>query len=291
MFDRTNVIYCYDGTFNGILCCVYESLENHLLPYDILPPDSLQMSLMEQKIIETDPKKAMLVRKHILTRYGKDCTSLVKTAFLSGYDEKAAAIFDFLLLMHKFGAKSYNMLQNEVAAKIHAISKAVSNEAHLMKEFLRFGEYNGGLAAVIEPKNFVLPLIKGHFCSRFPEEHFLIYDEAHEMALMYKPYKSVIIDVEDFALPPADENEIEMRRLWTGYFEAIAIKERINPVCQRGHMPKRFWKNMTEMQGLEKWEKEKGKIDSSLFEKAAVFEKTDAERRPYLKGGIKPSEE
>ena len=32
-----------------------------------------------------------------------------------------------------------------------------------------------------------------------------------------------------------------------GLYETIAIKERTNPVCRRNHMPKKYWKHLTEM--------------------------------------------
>ena len=34
------------------------------------------------------------------------------------------------------------------------------NEAHLLKEFLRFSDYDGALAATITPKNYVLPFLE-----------------------------------------------------------------------------------------------------------------------------------
>jgi hypothetical protein len=44
----------------------------------------------------------------------------------------------------------------------------------------------------------------------------------------------------------ADEEMFQ--ELWKGYFKAMTIKERINPRLQRQHMPKRFWKYLTEKQ-------------------------------------------
>lgn len=36
MPDRANVAYCYDGSFEGMLCCIFESFEkrNALFPSD-----------------------------------------------------------------------------------------------------------------------------------------------------------------------------------------------------------------------------------------------------------------
>ena len=51
-------------------------------------------------------------------------------------------------------------------------------------EFIRFEEKDGMLGSVIHPKNNVLPLLRGHFCSRLPDEDFLIFDAAHGTALL-----------------------------------------------------------------------------------------------------------
>ncbi|MDD3778627.1 MAG: DUF4130 domain-containing protein, partial [Proteiniphilum sp.] len=50
----------------------------------------------------------------------------------------------------------------------------------------------------------------------------------------------------DEEMMAADEKLFQ--ELWKGYFKAMTIKERINPRLQRQHMPKRFWKYLTEKQ-------------------------------------------
>jgi probable DNA metabolism protein len=125
--------------------------------------------------------------------------------------------------------------------------KAAEKEACWMREFLRFSEHQGMLLSVIEPKCIVLPLIQAHYTERFPEETFLIYDKAHAMALFYRPYQAVIGDIDALTLPGADAIEQEFCALWRQYYDSIGISQRYNPQCRRNHMPKRFWKNMTEM--------------------------------------------
>ena len=89
--------------------------------------------------------------------------------------------------------------------------------------------------------------MKNHFCGRFSGERFLIYDESHSMALIYRPYEARIVPLDGLELPEMDEMERQYRRLWAQYFKTIAIEARINPRCQMGHMPKRFWSHLTEM--------------------------------------------
>lgn len=44
------------------------------------------------------------------------------------------------------------------------------------------------------------------------------------------------------------QDEKLFQDLWKNYFGALTIRERINPKLQRQHMPRRFWKFLTEKQ-------------------------------------------
>ncbi len=98
----------------------------------------------------------------------------------------------------------------------------------------------------IEPKNYVLPLLASHFCDRYREECFLIYDKTHRMALVYQPYRFEILPIEDLQLPSPNETEQSFRRLWKLFYDTIEIEGRHNPKCRMSMMPKRYWKYMTE---------------------------------------------
>ena len=50
-----------------------------------------------------------------------------------------------------------------------------------------------------------------------------------------------------------NEQEENIKKLWTTFFNTIGIKERRNKRCQMNFMPKKYWKYMTEMS--EKYEK------------------------------------
>jgi len=116
------------------------------------------------------------------------------------------------------------------------------------REFLRFSDYNGALVAIIEPKNFVLPMIVDHYCDRFPSEQFLIYDESHKYALVYQNFEARIFPLEHLEVPEACEREEKYRVLWKQFYNTIAIESRINPKLRMGNMPKRYWKHLTEFQ-------------------------------------------
>ena len=71
-------------------------------------------------------------------------------------------------------------------APLYEMKKSLDWEVDKFQGFVRFTEYDGMLGAVIHPKNYILPLLRGHFCGRFPEENFMIYDAVHQAVLLYQ---------------------------------------------------------------------------------------------------------
>ena len=71
----------------------------------------------------------------------------------------------------------------------------LDGEVHLLKGFVRFSEFDGMLAGEIRPKNRVLPLLRGHFCSRMYNEVFLLYDRTHLEKSLH-PRRKIILTLE-----------------------------------------------------------------------------------------------
>ena len=246
MFDQSNLIYCYDGSFDGLLCCVFESYDKKEIPADILLPNTSQTTLFPAKKITTDLQKSNRVLLSIPKKISSPALDFVRHAFLTCFPQKELYILLFLRLGYQHGPSVMNMLTNDVVNTLLKVVKHVSNESHLLKGFLRFSVLNNVLVAEIEPKNYVLPLLTQHFCERYPEERFLIYDKTHRMALVYQPYQSAVIPIDDLELPEPDEQEEAFRELWQIFYNTIEIQGRHNPKCRMTHMPKRYWKYMTE---------------------------------------------
>jgi len=246
MPERTALIYCYDGSFDGMLCCVFESYERKELPMDILPEGIPLPLLLPVKNVETDIGKAKRVLVSIPKKMGYDTLDFIRNAFLTCHPQKELLILQFLRLGYRYGYSVLNRLTDE---PVHALFAAVGHlerEAHRYKQFIRFSEANGALTAQVEPKNIVLPLIASHFCERFLNEQFLIYDKTHGMVLLHQNRRFTICDVEDLELPRPGEEEMKFRALWRLFYDTIEIKERHNPRCRMNHMPKRYWNCMTE---------------------------------------------
>ncbi|MBP2639313.1 MAG: putative metabolism protein [Firmicutes bacterium] len=251
MPNRSNLIYRYDGSFEGLLCCVFESYDQHEIPLDIFSPASLQTTLLPEKDIRTETAKANRVLASIPQKISPAALDFIKRAFLTCHAQKELYILLFLRMGYRYGASVMNMLTDDVVNTLFTAVKHLDKESHLFKGFIRFSVFNNALVAEIEPKNVVLPFLVRHFRERYPEERFLIYDKTHRMGLIYQPYQATIIPIEELDLPETDENERSFRELWQLFYDTIEIKERHNPKCRMSLMPKRYWKNMTEFGSAE----------------------------------------
>lgn len=246
MPDQSDLIYCYDGSFEGLLCCVFESYAQKEIPLAIVGPNESQTMLFPGKKIIPDLLKANRVLTSIPIKMGDASLIFIKRAFLTCLEQKELHILLFLRLGYCHGPAVMNMLTNEVVNILLQAVKHLEKESHLLTGFLRFSIFNNVLVGEIEPKNCVLPLMTRHFCERFPEERFLIHDKTHGMGLVYQPYQSAIIPIGTLELPEVEEEEQNFRELWQIFYDTIAIQGRKNPKCRMSHMPKRYWKNMTE---------------------------------------------
>lgn len=248
MLDRTNVVYRYDGSFNGFLCCVFECFRKKHFPAAIESWDQEQETLFPVYMVETEKEKAVRLKRTVSERISEKAFQLVRLSFLTCLPEKELHILRFLESGFQYGRSVMDMLTLDCVSVLQKAGKNLTGEAHLLCGFLRFTDTGQALTAVIEPKNYVLPLLVRHFCSRFPQEPFLIYDKTHKMALVHCPPDSAILPLEALELPEPGEEERKYRSLWKLFYNTVSIEERYNPKCRMTHMPKRYWKQMTEFQ-------------------------------------------
>ena len=243
----SNLIYVYDGSFPGFLCCVHECVYSHTLPAGIYRADEAPLTLFESVTIPTDRQKSERVLASIPAKISPAALSLIQTVFLSCLGQKELFMLKFLLRGYREGGKIVGMLGDPDVAPLLKSERHLLGEAHLLKGFVRFSDYGGALAGTITPKNFILPFIADHFTLRYDDEDFMIFDKTHKAALVYQNRRREIISLERVDFPAVSESEARYRALWKKFYDTVAIEARINPKCRMTHMPKRYWENMFEM--------------------------------------------
>jgi len=242
--------YQYDGSLDGFYCTVFRAVYQKEAPEAIEAFGAQQCRLLPPVIIETEADKAKRVRNAIPVKISKEALELTETVFCSCLDEKELRLLRFLLRGFREGGgflrKGFS--DKELAALLDA-RRHLMGEAHLLKGFIRFADYDGHLAAAITPKNYILPFIARHFMVRYRNENFLIFDKTHKMALIYENRTPRLVEARHIEFPAYSEEELRYRNLWKHFYKTIAIEGRENPRCRMTHMPKRYWENMVEMEG------------------------------------------
>ena len=148
-----------------------------------------------------------------------------------------------------------NILQNYAhhdILKISKISKSVSRERHRMTAFVRFEKMQDNVYfAKIDPDFNVLPLIRNHFKNRYQDQKWFIYDLRRNYGIFYDLeicdffYPDEKIDLHQYQKKFHDEEQ-QYQKLWQRYFTKTNIVERKNLKLHIQHVPKRYWKYLTE---------------------------------------------
>lgn len=191
--------------------------------------------------------------------------TLVRRGFLTCMEDKELRLLALIQKLMAEGSGFLRDLSDPACYPVYRAIRHMNGELEKLRGFVRFSDYGGVLGAEIEPKNRVLPLLRGHFCGRYGNEKFFIYDRTHRELLFYADGKSRLLVVAGFQPTLPEGEELHFRALWKRFYETVAIKERENPRCQNTFLPKRYRGTMTEFLPLE-YEKERYGVGEALPE-------------------------
>ena len=241
--------YLYDGTFFGFLCCVHAHYYEEKAS-SISCIWEYQSQFLSRNIeIETDEEKALTVYNAIERKISPFDLRRIYRVFLSGVPRKEMKLLNYIRLGFIKGGQVSNFHGNPIVFEVQAAEKKVTFEVHRLAGLVRFSILEGDvLYAPIEPDHDILELLAPHFSDRYRKDTFMIHDLKRKKALVYAVGEWYITQMTESDLPKYAEDETDYRRLWKEYFEHIAIKERVNPRCQKNFMPVRYWKHLTELQ-------------------------------------------
>lgn len=248
--------YIFDGTLAGLLSAVFESYERkhpivQLYRQELYTPDFFS----EAVHIASDSVKSERVWKGLKAKISSVHLRHFFNAFFSEQATVHACMFRYARYIFDHPAGHDFNYGNDDVLTITQISQRVHREKHRMEAFVRFRKSDNGLFfAVIAPDYNVLPLICRHFRSRYADQHWVIYDERRKYGMHYdlQHLHEVTLDftteqgvVETTALQ-IDAHEELYAVLWKDYFKSTNIKERRNMKLHIQHVPKRYWRYLTE---------------------------------------------
>lgn len=245
-----NPTLLYDGTIEGYYTAVFTSFEHKLEPFDICTEDSPRLSLFSETVaIETSPELARRVDTGLARKLGADEAQRVRLAFLSDEPGHEIELFRYIRLAMRKGRYAFCDHADPIVDAYEHLWRQVSNERHRMLQFVRFAEMEGGVYfAQINPNANVVPVMMEHFARRFNTQPFIIYDEVHKIAGVSGNGDWTLVQTDEITIPAKTGREEAYSRMWRSFYDTICNQERLNPALRRNFMPKRLWKNITEVQ-------------------------------------------
>lgn len=243
-----SLVYLYDGSFDGLLTAVFEAYARRERPDCVAEEGGLQVSFGQEVVpIGTDEAKARRVETAIRAKIAPEAHEKIWKAFLSSDIDKGTAVYRYVRRGLQAGRMVLQDLAHPDVLDMDRICRLVGREQHLLTEFLRFSQMeNGVFYAKVTPEHCVVPMMMPHFVDRYCVQPFLIHDMTHGLCGVYDMKSWYMVEAREITLPDEAWDELRFKRMWKRFYETIAIKERFNPRCRRNHMPKKYWRNMTE---------------------------------------------
>ncbi|MFK7812627.1 MAG: TIGR03915 family putative DNA repair protein [Maribacter sp.] len=248
-------ILIYDGSFNGFLTSVFKAFDEQIEVADIQKNSEAQRGLFsDTETVFTQMELAKRVWNGIQKKSGNAIKN-VYFAFLSENKGIEKILYRYIRKLFSPTDMMQLNFSDDTILRISQLAKSVGREKHRMEAFVRFQLTQDGVYfANIEPDFDVLPLISKHFRSRYADQQWLIYDVKRKYGIFYdlNSVEIISLDLQEIHTNSINKNnvftkeEYNYQDLWNNYFKSTNIKSRINMKLHTQHVPKRYWKYMSE---------------------------------------------
>lgn len=245
----------YDGSFNGFLTAVFVAFDEKINVADIQKNGQGQNGLFsETETIFTHVEKAKRVWNGIRNK-NHNAIANVYFAFLSETEGVELMLYTYIQKLMATTLEKQMDYSDGIVLYIDQLAKKVGREKHRMEAFVRFQLTKDDIYfANIEPDFDVLPLISKHFRNRYADQQWLIYDVKRKYGIYYNldRVEMVSLNLKEIHFNKIHKSdaflseEYDYQTLWNDYFKSTGIKSRINPKLHTQHVPKRYWKYLSE---------------------------------------------
>ena len=253
-------IYVFDGSLEGLLTAIFDSYERKAAQVKVVSSDYyLPDVFQESHEVISEDNKANRVWKGLRKKLDADWMKRFYNSFLSEQPELFQDLFDFAHYIFDNPAGAETNFGNACVLSVSQMERKVHREKHRMEAFIRFQQTADGIFyAHIEPDFNVLPLISDHFRKRYADQKWIIFDLKRKYGLFFDLEKVNEITFDFTAemssnlntLPAQvlDPKEELYSLLWKDYFRSTNIPARKNMKLHIQHVPKRYWKYLSEKQ-------------------------------------------
>lgn len=249
------MIYVFDGSLEGLLTAVFEWFERRPPQVKLVVAQTYQPDVFTPSLtVLTQRTKADRVWKGLSKKLDSKGMRQLYCAYLAELEESFQDIFLFTIYIFTQPAGAQKNYGNKYVLNIAQTARKVEREKHRMEAFIRFQKTADGIFYCgIDPDFNVLPLIINHFKNRYADQKWIIYDIKRHYGISY-----TIDDIVEIELHGninllkkenqhfLDEEEMLCADLWKNYFKSTNIVARKNTKLHTQHVPKRYWKYLTE---------------------------------------------
>jgi len=247
------ILYKFDGSFTGLLCCVFESFQTKESQVRVVSDSFYRPNIFAgTKEIYSDEQKAERVWNSFVEKVNPEDKEKFYFSFLA---EKPDIFQHLFFLARKVfihgGAYAKNFADPDVLA-VSQMAKSVNRERHRMKTFINFHKAtNGLLYSVISPKYNVIPLLQPHFLVCNAHQNWLVYDEKRQYGIFYDlkeihPVTKNVDEIESFLNNLRSETQLNDEKvespefLWKEYFLSSLLSAEKNKNFQLINDSKRY---------------------------------------------------
>lgn len=253
------IIFHYDKTFEGLLTTVFDAYNRKTFPDRLLGPEEIEpLFVNESFLVVTDDEKSGRVWKALEKKLSGITLNMISYVWLSELPDSDELIFRYIRKTFDSKASIEMNFADDVVLQLRNTAQKVNREKHRIIEFVRFQKTADGIFfAPVAPDHNTLPLTLSHFTDRFADQKWIIYDTKRNYGYYYDLHQVTEMTLENTDMFPGgkidetlmDKDEQMFQKMWKAYFKSMTIKERINLKLHRQHLPKRYWKYLTEKQG------------------------------------------
>ena len=245
----------YDGTFEGLLTAVYEIYERKLTQVKMERGESYTSAMFENLVkVMTDNIRAERVLSGLRQKLSPNGVQRLYIAHLAGIENDDDTIVGFIRYVFDTDQNIEDDYSNRYVLRVSEIVGMMRREKHRMEAFVRFQKLKDEtFYSAIQPDFNVLPLLIKHFKNRYADQKWIIYDIKRNYGLYYNLHDTEFISLEFSSVKNPgnvvtafNEDEEIYQHLWKNYFTSVNIPARKNTKLHLRHIPKRYWKHLTE---------------------------------------------
>ena len=245
--------YVYDGTWDGLMCLVFKTAEDKIVPDAILrPSDAEHGFLFDVFTIKNNSgiaqATANVLKKRISGRMLSHAWFALLSCDMSGGRNVDMALWCMLANVWKRGKKEEFDLVGEPNRVVYKAARRTGYEYNKYLGMVRFRSLGGIFYAELEPDCDVLALLADHFSARLSDQGWILHDLRRGKAALYDMKGWIITDMSSRITGSIEKYDV-YQDLWREFYRSTTKVQRLNYKTQRGHMPKKYWKHLTETPG------------------------------------------